>query len=190
MCEVTWNTWGICERSWCQCMSLHPLKILRFRSLSFLLSVSVVAFFVRCTHTGSSLSLRSLHRHLHVSCARWALSLISSTSPFTSSPSSSSLLSSCRSCCLTSSTSLMSWINSPRISADELGTLAEKNSCTGYEPNDHFITEAYVEYTQESLSEQWFPEDFDYDDVTIGQTSRSLWRRLVVLSVVVVNQSW
>ena len=64
----------------------------------------------------------------------------------------------------------MSWINSPRTSADELGTLAEKNSSTGYEPNDHFITEAYVEYTQESLCEQWFPEDFDYDDVTNGQT--------------------
>ena len=41
---------------------------------------------------------------------------------------------------------------------------------TGYEPNDHFITEAYVEYTQESSSEQRFPEDFDYDDITIGQT--------------------
>ena len=60
--------------------------------------------------------------------------------------------------------------NKPRTSAEELGTLAEKNSSTGYEPNDHFITEAYVEYTQESLSEQRFPEVFDYDDITIGQT--------------------
>ena len=60
--------------------------------------------------------------------------------------------------------------NSPRTFAEELGPLAEKNSSTDYEPNDHFITEAYVEYTQESLSEQRFPEDFDYDDITIGQT--------------------
>ena len=55
MCEVTWNTQGTCERSWCQSMSLHALKFLRFRSLSFLLSVSVVVlltvFFDRCTHT-------------------------------------------------------------------------------------------------------------------------------------------
>ena len=71
----------------------------------------------------------------------------------------------------------MSWITSPRTSAEELRTLAEKNSSTGYEPNDHFITEAYVEYTQESLGEQRFPEDFDYDDITIGQTLLNACRR-------------
>ena len=96
---------------------------------------------------------------------------------FTSSPFSSSLLSSCSSCCLTPSTSLMSWITSPRTSAEELGTLADKNSSTGYEPNDHFIAEAYVEYTQESLSEQRFSEDFDYDDITIGQTLLNACRK-------------
>ena len=101
----------------------------------------------------------------------------SSTSPFTSSPIPSSLLSSCSSCCLTPSISLMSWITSPRTSAEELGPLAKKNSSTGYEPNDHFITEAYVEYSQESLSEQRFPEDFDYDDITIGQTLLNACRR-------------
>ena len=74
-------------------------------------------------------------------------------------------------------TSLMSWITSPRTSAEELGTLAEKNSSTGYEPNDHFITEAYVEFTQESSSKQRFPEDFDYDDITIGQTLLNTCRR-------------
>ena len=89
-------------------------------------------------HCGSSLSLRSAHGHPHVSCARW---VISSTSPFTLSPSSSSLLSSCSSCCFTPFTSLMSWITSPRTSAEERGTFAEKNSSTGYQPNDHFITE-------------------------------------------------
>ena len=71
----------------------------------------------------------------------------------------------------------MSWITSPRTSAEELGPLAKKNSSTGYEDNDHFITEVYVEYTQESLTEQWFPEDFDYDDITIGQTLLNACRR-------------
>ena len=74
-----------------------------------------------------SLSLRSSHGHPHVSCARW---VISSTSPFISSPFSSSLLSSCSSCCFTPSTSLMSWITSPRTSIEELGPLSEKNSST------------------------------------------------------------
>ena len=69
----------------------------------------------------------------------------------------------------------------------------KKNFSTGYEPNDHFIIEAYVEYTQESLSEQRFPED-----ITIGQTLVNACRRRsdhseegrpVVLSVVVVNES-
>ena len=96
--------------------------------------------------------------------------LISSTSPFTSSPFSSSLLSPCCSCCPTSSTSLMSWINTLRTSAEDFCTLAENDSSTGYEPNDHFTTEAYVEYTQESLGEQRFPDDSDFDDVTIGHT--------------------
>ena len=56
------------------------------------------------------------------------LLLISSISPFTSSPSSSSLLSSCCSCCPTPSLSLMSWINTLRTSAEDFGTLAENNS--------------------------------------------------------------
>ena len=64
----------------------------------------------------------------------------------------------------------MSWINTLRTSAEDFGTLAENDSSTGYEPNDHFTTEAYVDYTQESSGEQQFPDDFDYDDVTIGQT--------------------
>ena len=55
-----------------------------------------------------------------------------------------------------------------RTSAEDLGTLAENDPPTDYEPDDHFITEAYVAYTQESLGEQQFPDDFDYDDVTIS----------------------
>ena len=85
-----------------------------------------------------------------------------------------------------------------RTSAEDLGPPDKKNSSTGYEPNDHFITEACVEYTQESLTEQRFPEDFDYDDITIGQTLLHACRRradhseeegLSSLSVVVENES-
>ena len=64
-----------------------------------------------------------------------------------------------------------------RTSAEELDPPDYKNSSTGNEPNDRFITEAYVEDTQESLSEQRFPEDFDYDDITIGQTLLNACRR-------------
>ena len=72
----------------------------------------------------------------------------------------------------------MWWISTLRTSAEDLGTLWPRTSPpTGYEPNDHFITEAYVEDTQESSSEQRFPEDFDYDDVTIGKTLLDACRR-------------
>ena len=60
---------------------------------------------------------------------------------------------------------------------EDLGTLAENEPPTGYEPNDHFITEAHVEYTQESSGEQRSPNDFDYDDVTIGKTLLDACRR-------------
>ena len=79
--------------------------------------------------------------------------------------------------CLSPSTSLMSWTATTRTAAEELGPPDKKNSSPGYEPNDHFITEAFVEYTQESFSEQRFPEDIDYDDVTIGQTLLNACRR-------------
>ena len=72
---------------------------------------------------------------------------------------------------------MMSWINTLLTSAEDLGTLAENEPPTGYEPNDHFITEAHVEYTEESSSEQRFPDDFDYDDVTIGKTLLDVCRR-------------
>ena len=52
-----------------------------------------------------------------------------------------------------------------------------RTTSTSYEPNDHIIAEAYVEYTQESSSEQRFPDDFDYDDVTIGKTLLDACRR-------------
>ena len=61
--------------------------------------------------------------------------------------------------------------------AEESGPQDYIFSPTGYEPNDHFITEAYVEYTQESLTEQRCPEGFDHDDITIGQTLQNPCRR-------------
>ena len=71
----------------------------------------------------------------------------------------------------------MSWTTTMRTAAEELGHPDKKNSSKGYEPNDHFITEAYVEFIQESVTEPRFPEDFDYDDITIGQTFLNACRR-------------
>ena len=41
----------------------------------------------------------------------------------------------------------------------------------------YFITETYVEFTQESSGEQRYPDDFDCDDITIGQTLLDACRR-------------
>ena len=54
-----------------------------------------------------------------------------------------------------------------------------KNSSTGYEPNDYFLTETYVEFNHYSVTEQRFPEDLDYDDTVIGQTLYNAYRRRV-----------
>ena len=71
----------------------------------------------------------------------------------------------------------MWWTNILRNSAEDLGTLAENEPPTGYEPNEYHITEAYVKFTQESVTEQRFPEDFDYDDITIGEALSDACRR-------------
>ena len=172
-CEMNWSMKKLTSTSSCgDCL---------FCSLSSLLFVSSSLDCFPCsdirTLFGSSLSLRSSHGHLHCSCVLWALLLVSSTSPFTSSPSLSSLWSPCCSYSPTPSTSMMSWINTLRTSAEDLGTLAENDPPTGCGPNDHFITEPYVAYTQDSLGEQQFPDDFEYNDVTIGQTLLDACRR-------------
>ena len=113
----------------------------------------------------------------HVSCVIWCVSLISSTTPLSSPSSSSSLLSPCLSFYPSASSSTIWWTNTLRTSAEDLGTLAEYDPLTGYEPNDHFITEAHVEYTQESTDEQQSSNDFDCDDVTIGKTLLDACRR-------------
>ena len=62
-------------------------------------------------------------------------------------------------------------------SAEDLGTLADKEPPTGYEPKEYHVTEAYVEYTQESTGEQRPPNNFDYDAVTIGKALSEGCRR-------------
>ena len=70
----------------------------------------------------------------------------------------------------------MSWTTTTRTAAEELGPQDYKNSSTGYEPNEYHITEAYVEYTR-SPRRAADPNDFDYDDVTIGKTLLDACRR-------------
>ena len=60
---------------------------------------------------------------------------------------------------------------------EDLGTLAEYDPLTGCEPNDYHITETSEHYTQESSVEQQSPNDFDYDDVTIGKALSDACRR-------------
>ena len=51
---------------------------------------------------------------------------------------------------------------------EDLGTLAEYDPLTGYEPNDYHISEAIEPCVQESLGENGSLSDLEYDDVTIG----------------------
>ena len=60
-----------------------------------------------------------------------------------------------------------------------MGSADKSFSNTGYEPNDYFLTETYVEFNQESVTEQRFSEDLDYDDTVIGQTLFNAYRRRV-----------
>ena len=63
----------------------------------------------------------------------------------------------------------MWWTNSLCTSANEdLGTLAEYDPLTGYEPNDFHISETTEPYIQESSGENGSLNDLEYDDVTIG----------------------
>ena len=66
-----------------------------------------------------------------------------------------------------------------RTAAEESGPQDYNFSSTGYEPNDYFLTGTYVELNQESVTEQRFTEDLDYDDAVIGQTLFNTYRRRV-----------
>ena len=63
----------------------------------------------------------------------------------------------------------MWWTNSLCTLANEdLGTLAEYDPLTSYEPNDYHISEATEPCIQESSGENGSLNDLEYDDVTIG----------------------
>ena len=157
--------------------------------LSSVVSVfSLLSLFRRISHCiGSSLGPHSLIPSTLMSHAH-CVSLIASKSPLTSSSSSSSLWSPCSSFCPSTSTSLMSWTNTLRTSAEGLGTLAENEPPRCYEPNEYHITEAYVDYTQ-WLRLRWrhYRQDAPW---CVPKTCRSLWRRRPVVLSVVVGQSW
>ena len=61
----------------------------------------------------------------------------------------------------------------------EMGSTDKSFSNTFYEPKDYFLTETYVEFNQESMTEQRFPEDLDHDDTVIGQTLFNAYRTRV-----------
>ena len=63
--------------------------------------------------------------------------------------------------------------------AKEMGSADESFSHTGYEPKDYFLTETYVEFNQESMTEQRFLEDVDYDDAAIGEMLFKAYREQV-----------
>ena len=68
----------------------------------------------------------------------------------------------------------MWWTNSLCTPANEdLGTLAEHDPLTGYEPNDYHISEATEPCIQESSGENGSLNDLEYDDVTIGMVLTS-----------------
>ena len=59
------------------------------------------------------------------------------------------------------------------LAIEDLGTFAEYDPLTGYEPNDYHITEATEPYIQESSVENGSLNDYEYDDVTIGKALSS-----------------
>ena len=65
-----------------------------------------------------------------------------------------------------------------------MGSTDKSLSHTGYEAKDHFLTETYVEFNQESMTEQRFLEqrfleDVDYDDAAIGEMLFNAYREQV-----------
>ena len=145
---------GICEH--------HTSQITFFSLIYTHMRGSSRVFVVRA-------SLVMIHLHALVCLFR-----LSSTSPLSSLCCPSSLLSSCPSSCPATSSSRMWWTNSLCTPANEdLGTLAEYDPLTGYEPNDYHISEATEPYIQESSVENGSPNDFEYDDATIGKALSS-----------------
>ena len=79
-----------------------------------------------------------------------------------------------------------------RTAAEESGPQDYNFSSTGYEPNDYFLTETFVEFNQESVTELGLRRRRYRSNALqrVPKTSRSLSRRRpVVQSVVVVNET-
>ena len=96
----------------------------------------------------------------------WSFSL-------TSLSSSSSPLSSSTSSCPSSSLRL-SCVIPCALSPRRWGLLTLTSPSHGCGPKDYFLTETYVEFSLESMTEQRFPEDMDDDDAR--NRSDALWR--------------
>ena len=56
---------------------------------------------------------------------------------------------------------------------EDLGTLAEYDPLTGYEPNDYHISDTTEPYILESTGESGSLNDLEYDDYTIGMALSS-----------------
>ena len=68
----------------------------------------------------------------------------------------------------------MWWTNSLcNFFNEDLGTLAEYDPLTGYEPNDYHISAATEPYIQESSGENGSLNELEHDDVTIGKSLSS-----------------
>ena len=60
-----------------------------------------------------------------------------------------------------------------------MGSTDESFSNTCYEPKDYFLTETHVESLTESMTEQRFLEEVDYDDAAIGEMLYNAYREQV-----------
>ena len=74
-----------------------------------------------------------------------------------------------------SASSSTMWCSLCTPANEDLGTLAEYDPLTGYEPNDYHISETTEPYIQESTRENGSlnSHDLEYDDYTIGMALSS-----------------
>ena len=112
-------------------------------------------------------------------CMKWAFSLtfLISSSPSSSSSHSSSTSSSS----FYPSTSLRLSSKSPVYFAKEMGSTDESFSNTGSEPKDYLLTETYVEFNQESMTErvcQRIGYVLDYESPRKHASSIVAWKAL------------
>ena len=194
MCEVTWNTWGTCERSWCQCMNLNALKILSYRSLSFLLSVSVVVLWLSSLIDARTLSwlkptqvcafIHSIVILMFYACVEWPLRPLQSLHLL-------SLHLSYLPALLAALHILLLWCRGLQARALPLRSWVPRTRRTPPQvmsPTTTGVCDRATVPCRRRL--RWHHHRSDAPQC-VPKTSRSLWRRKpVVLSVVIVNESW